>query len=60
VRANDDITGSKEFKQKNATGDLPCLETAEGCITENLAIIKYFARVAPEKKLLGSSAIERA
>src|SRR5580698_7312019 len=50
-----------EFLQKNSLGQLPVLELDDGtCISESLAICRYFEELHPEPNLFGANAIERA
>ena len=50
-----------EFLQKNSLGQLPVLELDDGtCISESLAICRYFEELHPEPTLFGANAIERA
>jgi glutathione S-transferase len=46
VVASAEIQTAKDFKLKNITGELPMLETEDGTITEQIAIIKFLARKA--------------
>ena len=50
----------KAFKAKNVTMSFPLLEVDDLVLFDVLAITKYFAKVAPEKALAGSSALESA
>jgi glutathione S-transferase len=50
-----------EFLAKNSLGQLPVLELDDGtCISESLAICRYFEELYPEPALFGANAIERA
>ena len=50
-----------EFLTKNSLGQLPVLELDDGtCISESLAICRYFEELYPEPALFGTNAIERA
>jgi len=49
---------SKEFKDMNATDNLPLLKTDEGCLQESSAIIKYLCSLSG--KMLGSNDYERS
>lgn len=63
ILATEEIRSSKEFKNKNITGSLPCLEVEDSAATifDTVAIIKYLAKVGPEgSTLLGASPVERA
>jgi len=58
IVAGEDIQASKDFKQKNATAELPFLESSDCNISEATAIVKHFARKS--QKLLGSTPLQRA
>ena len=47
-----------EFLKRNPLGKVPVLETSEGHIYESNAIVRYLARLKPEKSLYGKSIIE--
>ena len=50
-----------EFLAKNSLGQLPVLELDDGtCISESLAICRYFEELHPQPTLFGANAIERA
>jgi len=50
-----------EFLAKNSLGQLPVLELDDGtCISESLAICRYFEELHPTPALFGTNAIERA
>ena len=50
-----------EFLKKNSLGQLPVLELDDGtCISESLAICRYFEELHPEPALFGANPIERA
>lgn len=50
-----------EFLAKNSLGQLPVLELDDGtCISESLAICRYFEELHPEPALFGSNPLERA
>jgi glutathione S-transferase len=50
-----------EFLQKNSLGQLPVLELDDGtCISESLAICRYFEELHPTPALFGTNAVERA
>jgi len=50
-----------EFLAKNSLGQLPVLELDDGtCISESLAICRYFEELHPEPALFGSTPVERA
>jgi glutathione S-transferase len=50
-----------EFLTKNSLGQLPVLELDDGtCISESLAICRYFEELYPKPALFGTNAIERA
>lgn len=45
-----------DFLHKSPLGKVPCLETAEGCISESRVILEYLERSYPETPLYPSSA----
>ena len=47
-----------EFKLMNSTDTFPILETAEGCLQESSAIVKYLCQLS--NKGLGTNATERS
>jgi glutathione S-transferase len=50
-----------EFLKKNSLGQLPVLELDDGtCISESLAICRYFEELHPEPALFGANPVERA
>jgi glutathione S-transferase len=50
-----------EFLQKNSLGQLPVLELDDGsCISESIAICRYFEELKPEPALFGTGALGRA
>jgi glutathione S-transferase len=50
-----------EFYKKNPLGSLPILEFDDGsCLSESVAICRYFEEVQPEPSLFGTGARERA
>lgn len=50
-----------EFLEKNPIGSIPVLELDDGtCISESVAICRYFEEAYPEKPLFGTGAVERA
>lgn len=50
-----------EFYQKNPLGSLPILELDDGsCLSESVAICRYFEEIQPEPPLFGVGARERA
>ncbi|MBM4383025.1 MAG: glutathione S-transferase family protein [Deltaproteobacteria bacterium] len=52
---------SGEFRAKNPFGQVPVLELDDGtCISESVAICRYFEEVQPEPPLFGIGAKERA
>ncbi|HEY8574586.1 glutathione S-transferase family protein [Phenylobacterium sp.] len=52
---------SPEFRAKNSMGQLPTLELDDGtCISETVAICRYFEEVQPEPPLFGTTAVEKA
>ena len=52
---------SAEFRAKNSMGQLPTLELDDGtCISETVAICRYFEETHPEPPLFGRTAVEKA
>ena len=52
---------SEAFRQKNPMGGVPVLELDDGtCISETMAICRYFEAMDPTPALLGSTALEQA
>ncbi|MDB5450369.1 MAG: Glutathione S-transferase [Phenylobacterium sp.] len=52
---------SPEFRAKNSMGQLPTLELDDGtCISETVAICRYFDEVHPEPPLFGRTPVEKA
>jgi glutathione S-transferase len=50
-----------EFREKNPIGTLPVLELDDGsCISESIAICRYFEELRPHPALFGSTPQERA
>ena len=50
-----------EFKKRNSLGAIPVPEPDDGeCITESVAICRYFEELKPEPPLFGGDAKERA
>jgi glutathione S-transferase len=50
-----------DFLKKNSLGQVPVLELDDGtCITESLAICRYFEDLHPTPALFGSDPVERA
>ena len=50
-----------EFLEKNPIGSIPVLELDDGtCISESVAICRYFEELHPEPPLFGRTALERA
>lgn len=49
-----------EFLSRNPKGRIPVLETPDGVITENPAILEYIATTHPDAGLLPKSAFEQA
>jgi glutathione S-transferase len=50
-----------EFLKKNSLGQLPVLELDDGtCISESIAICRYFEELHPEPSMFGTSALGRA
>jgi len=54
----EDFMKSKEFKEMSFTNNLPILQTAEGCLQEPSAIIKYLCLL--NGKMLGCNDYERS
>jgi glutathione S-transferase len=49
-----------EFKEKNPLGNVPVLELDDGtCISDSVAICRYFEALHPEPPLFGSTPTER-
>ncbi|MDP3749680.1 MAG: glutathione S-transferase family protein [Phenylobacterium sp.] len=52
---------SPEFRAKNSMGQIPTLELDDGtCISETVAICRYFEETNPTPPLFGTSAVEKA
>lgn len=52
---------SPEFRAKNSMGQLPALELDDGtCISETVAICRYFEETHPEPPMFGKTAVEKA
>lgn len=52
---------SPEFRAKNSMGQLPALELDDGtCISETVAICRYFEETHPERPLFGVTPVEKA
>lgn len=52
---------SHEFLKKNPIGSIPVLELDDGtCISESVAICRYFEEVHPEPPLFGTNPVEKA
>ncbi len=52
---------SAEFRAKNSMGQLPALELDDGtCISETVAICRYFEETHPEPPMFGRTAAEKA
>ncbi|MFN3213969.1 MAG: glutathione S-transferase family protein [Henriciella sp.] len=50
-----------EFLAKNPIGSIPVLELDDGtCISESVAICRYFEELHPEPPLFGTTALEKA
>lgn len=59
LQKGDNITA--EFKQKNPMGKVPVLELDDGtCISETVAICRYFEELQPEPSLMGRTPLEKA
>lgn len=52
---------SAEFRAKNSMGQIPTLELDDGtCISETVAICRYFEETHPDTPLFGRTAVEKA
>ena len=52
---------SAEFRAKNSMGQLPALELDDGtCISETVAICRYFEETHPGPPMFGRTAVEKA
>jgi glutathione S-transferase len=52
---------SPEFRAKNSMGQIPTLELDDGtCISETVAICRYFEELHPNPPMFGTTAVERA
>jgi glutathione S-transferase len=52
---------SPEFRAKNSMGQLPTLELEDGtCISETVAICRYFEETQPEPPLFGTTPVKKA
>lgn len=52
---------SPEFRAKNSMGQVPTLELDDGtCISETVAICRYFEEIQPEPPLFGTTPLEKA
>jgi glutathione S-transferase len=52
---------SPEFRAKNSMGQVPTLELDDGtCISETVAICRYFEETTPEPPLFGTTPLEKA
>lgn len=52
---------SPEFRAKNSMGQLPALELDDGtCISETVAICRYFEETHPQTPLFGTTPVEKA
>lgn len=52
---------SPEFRAKNSLGQIPMLELDDGtCISETVAICRYFEEIHPETPMFGRTAVEKA
>jgi len=50
-----------EFREKNSMGQLPTLELDDGtCISETVAICRYFDETQPEPPMFGTTPVEKA
>ena len=52
---------SPEFRAKNSMGQIPTLELDDGtCISETVAICRYFEETNPTPPMFGTTAVEKA
>lgn len=52
---------SPEFRAKNSMGQIPTLELDDGtCISETVAICRYFEETHPEPPMFGTTPVEKA
>ncbi len=52
---------SPEHRARNSLGQIPTLELDDGvCISETVAICRYFEEIQPEPPLFGTGAVEKA
>ena len=52
---------SPEFRAKNSLGQIPALELDDGtCISETVAICRYFEEIQPDPPLFGTTPVEMA
>jgi glutathione S-transferase len=52
---------SPEYRAKNSMGQIPTLELDDGvCISETVAICRYFEELHPTPPMFGTTAVERA
>ena len=52
---------SPEYRAKNSMGQIPTLELDDGtCISETVAICRYFEELHPNPPMFGTTAVERA
>ena len=52
---------SPEYREKNSLGQIPTLELDDGtCISETVAICRYFEELHPEPSMFGKTAVEKA
>ena len=52
---------SPEFRAKNSMGQIPTLELDDGtCISETVAICRYFEELHPNPPMFGTTPVERA
>ena len=52
---------SPEFRAKNSMGQIPTLELDDGtCISETVAICRYFEETHPAPPMFGTTAVEKA
>lgn len=55
------VNRAADFRKKNSLGTVPVLELDDGtCISESVAICRYFEEIQPQPRLFGSDAKERA
>ena len=54
-------TRTPEFRRKNPNGTLLVLELDDStCISESMAICRYFEEISPEPRLFGTTPLDKA